>query len=214
MFSFRMVLIPQCGQCETPATDADGRELQVPSRLLPAEVRRGLETGGWRVTPGKPKVNRGPADPLGGDDLWCPDCVASAKASAARFRTDLHRPLVKTVDMTDKLGPGWLLGQRAGDAEAHRWLVIHREGDGDTVRGMVVRYRRKSDEKLSGWEALLGYSGGFVQHSATKAASRSDRSSFLWRSRDLAAWGIAHSPGFHDPNPAWATRPTRARTSR
>ncbi|MFJ9620033.1 hypothetical protein [Streptomyces noursei] len=57
-----------------------------------------------------------------------------------------------------------------------------------------------------GWEALLNDVVGFIRHSATDAAAWNDWSSFLWCSRDLAAWGIAHRLAFHTPNPPWATR--------
>ncbi|MFI0449786.1 hypothetical protein [Actinomadura sp. 6N118] len=72
---------------------------------------------------------------------------------------------------------------------------------------MLRCYRRNSDDRWSpGSEALSGGgSGGFVRHDATAAGSPAPDSSFLRRSRDLAAWGIATSPAFQAPNLDWAT---------
>lgn len=90
------------------------RPLTVAERLLPEDLRRRLADAGWEVTPGNPKVNRGPADALGGDRLVCPDCTARReKATTAA----LARPRVKTLDVSKRLGPGWCLTQREGDAE-------------------------------------------------------------------------------------------------
>lgn len=107
------------------------------------------------------------------------------------------------VDMTERIGPGWAL-RREGGADAHTWLVTY-EG---RVRGMVRRYRPRGGGLSRGWEALAGAggAGGFLRRSATQQGKFGQRSSFLWRSRDLAAWGIATDPAFAQPNPAWAHR--------
>ncbi len=107
--------------------------------------------------------------------------------------------------MTDRLGEGWRLAQRAGDADVKTWLVEHQ----NTVHGLVRRYRRTDGTWSTGWEALTAGSTGFTRCDATAAGSWSERSSFLWSSRDLAAWGIAHRPSFRTPNPAWAGRGKR-----
>ncbi|MGW5880225.1 helix-turn-helix transcriptional regulator [Nocardiopsis terrae] len=118
-------------------------------------------------------------------------------------------PSAKTtpeVDMSEKIGPGWTL-RRQGTPEEHTWLLLH-EG---RERGTVRRYRPRSGDLSRGWEALAGAGGaqGFVRRPATKQGKFGQRSSFLWRSRDLAAWGIATNPDFAQPNPEWARRPRR-----
>lgn len=107
------------------------------------------------------------------------------------------------VDMTERIGPGWAL-RREGEADAHTWLVTY-EG---RVRGMVRRYRPRGGGLSRGWEALAGAGGpgGFLRRSATQQGKFGARSSFLWRSRDLAAWGIATDPPFDQPSPVWARR--------
>ncbi|GAA1011559.1 hypothetical protein ACFQWA_27885 [Streptomyces thermogriseus] len=203
--SFRIVLIPQCSCCGTAVTGDDSKELLVTERFLAPDLQKRLTAAGWEISPGDRKVNRGPTDPIGGDSLRCPACVAQAKRAADRFRARLAAPRVKTVDMTDRLGEGWKLVQRVGDADTKTWLVEYK----GSVRGLVRRYKRVDGTWSTGWEALLAGEAGFVRHDATAAGSWSDRSSFLWSSRDLAAWGIAHQPSFHAPNPAWAGRSKR-----
>lgn len=205
MHSFRIMLVPQCARCGTTVTDDDGRELLVTERFLTPDLQKRLTDAGWQIDPGDRTVNRGPADPVGGDLLRCPACVSRADRAADRFRTRLAAPRVKTVDVADRLGVGWRLVQRAGDADTKTWLVEHE----DTVHGLVRCYQRKDGTWSKGWEALLAGGSGFVRHSATAAGSWSERGSFLWRSRDLAAWGIAHRPDFHAPNPSWANRPRK-----
>lgn len=190
--SFKAVYVPQCGQCSTAVIDTGGREMIVTSALLPSELRARLTADGWDVRPGDPK--RGRHDPLMGDSLTCPACLARDAQARAAFHATLNGPRAATVDMTARIGPGWRLVQRPGDDERHTWLAEH---DG-TVHGLVRRYKR-----------VIGATG-FVRHSATDAASSSNRSSFLWRSRDLAAWGIATMPRFDAPNPSWATRPRKS----
>jgi len=114
------------------------------------------------------------------------------------------------VDMGDRIGPGWIL-RREGPAQGHTWLVMH-EG---RVRGKVRRYRPRSGGLSRGWEALLGSGGrqGYGRRSATDEG-KFGRSSFLWRSRDLAAWGIATNPAFSQPSPGWARRAAQKRRSR
>lgn len=111
-----------------------------------------------------------------------------------------------TVDMGERIGPGWVL-RREGPADAHTWLVVHQ----GRVRGMVRRYRPRDGDLSRGWEALLGEGGsrGFIRRSATQQGKLGERSSFLWRGRDLAAWGIATDPEWTQPNPAWAHRRPR-----
>ncbi|MEU0493769.1 helix-turn-helix transcriptional regulator [Nocardiopsis sp. NPDC006139] len=111
-----------------------------------------------------------------------------------------------TVDMGERIGPGWAL-RREGPADAHTWILLHQ----GRVRGKVRRYRPRHGGLSKGWEALAGEGGprGVIRRSATEAGKFGERSSFLWRSRDLAAWGIATNPDFAQPNPAWAHRRPR-----
>ncbi|MFI6519860.1 hypothetical protein ACIBF1_30175 [Spirillospora sp. NPDC050679] len=106
------------------------------------------------------------------------------------------------MDLSARLGPGWTLGQRDGDADTQTWLVAC---DGQ-VHGMVRRYRRKNDSWSKGWEAFTSNGAGWTRLDATAAAGLVERSSFLWSSRDLAAWGIATRPRPGTPRPSWATR--------
>ncbi|WP_067801349.1 hypothetical protein [Actinomadura formosensis] len=204
--SFRMVYVPQCRACGAAVVDSDGRETIVQRTLLPQPLRDDLAAAGWEVVPGD--ARHGARDPRTGDRLTCPGCAGRRRADGQARRDLLHQPAVTEVDMAARLGPGWTLRQREGDAETQTWLVTYQ----GQVKGLVRRYRRKSDGALSrGWEALLGGGEGFVRHSATKAGAHSDRSSFLWRSRDLAAWGIATRPAYTEPNPGWVTRRPRGR---
>ncbi|KUF17360.1 hypothetical protein AT728_16280 [Streptomyces silvensis] len=201
-----MVLVPHCRECRTDVLDDDGRPLYVTARLLDSDLRRQLTAQGWQVTPGDPTLNRGPADPIAGDRLTCPACglAAAAAADAARQRRDASDalPRTKTVDLAARLGAGWTLTQRAGDAARHRWLVEH---DG-TVHGHVNRYRRKDRTFSSGWEAHRRADLGHLRVDAITSCAKLRNSSFLWSSRDLAAWGIATAPRHTAPRPAWATR--------
>ncbi|MFF2812238.1 hypothetical protein ACFVT2_34700 [Streptomyces sp. NPDC058000] len=85
------------------------------------------------------------------------------------------------------------------------------------MHGLVRRYHRNDGTWSKGWEALLDGGTGFVREPATGAAAWTDRSSFLWRSRDLAAGGIAHRPDFRAPNllgpPARRRRPRNHRAA-
>lgn len=199
--SYRTLYAPQCGLCAAPVTDTDGGDVVVESMLLPTQLRTRLTEDGWKVQAGD--ARRGGGDPMAGDRLVCPACAARQDKARATRLDALNQPPATEVDMTQRLGPGWTLRQREGDADTHTWLLAQ----GGLVKGMVRRYRRKSDGNLSGWEAfLIGADGSLTRHSATSAASKSSTSSFLWRSRDLAAWGIAARPDHHTPNPAWSRR--------
>ncbi|WP_017590801.1 helix-turn-helix transcriptional regulator [Nocardiopsis ganjiahuensis] len=120
----------------------------------------------------------------------------------------------KEVDMSAKIGPGWTL-RRQGPAEGHTWILMHQGQERGTVRRYRPRNRELSlhrEEVLSrGWEALAGDSQRRMRRSATDEGKFGRRSSFLWRSRDLAAWGIATNPKFAQPNPSWARRPRKKR---
>ncbi|MDP9616374.1 hypothetical protein ACFV4E_15515 [Streptomyces hygroscopicus] len=200
-----MMLVPQCWECRTAVTEPDGRETLVSERLLSEELRERLAADGWEVTPGNPRVNRVPTDSLGGDRLHCPACLARHQAAAGaaqrRLDADLARPRTRTVDRSARLGAGWALTQREGDAERHRWLVEHQ----GTVRGMVYRYKRVNGTFSSGWEARHLLGTDFCRREAPAACAYLPNNSSLWRSRDLAAWGVATSPPHHAPRPDWAT---------
>ncbi|MFD7980232.1 hypothetical protein [Streptomyces sp. NPDC059071] len=206
--SFRIVLVPQCTTCRTTVLDDDGRELLVAERFLSEELRQRLTAAGWVIVLGDRRANRGPHDSIGGDRLSCPDCVARREEELAayerRLSADHARPRVKTVDMSARLGPGWTLTQRAGDAERHYWLV---ERDG-TVHGAVNRYHRSDGTFSSGWEAHTFSAGHEWRLEAIGSCQKLRNSSFLWSARDLAAWGIAHRPAYGAARPPWAARAT------
>uniref|UniRef100_UPI003F497E41 hypothetical protein n=1 Tax=Streptomyces sp. CA-141956 TaxID=3240051 RepID=UPI003F497E41 len=206
MPSFRLVVIPQCGSCAAAVRDEHGRELLLAERFLPAEVRQRLESDGWSVAAGDRRLNNGPHEMIGEDRLRCPGCVARSQAAAAaaqaRHDAALAQPRVKTVDVSARLGAGWTLTQRAGDADQHYWLVEH-EG---TVHGSVNRYQRKDGTFSSGWEAHFFSGGHEWRLDAISSCQKLHKSSFLWSSRDLAAWGVAHRPKYGAARPAWATR--------
>ncbi|MGW2841912.1 hypothetical protein ACWCWD_29505 [Streptomyces sp. NPDC001493] len=213
MYSFRVLLVPQCAECRTPVLDDAGRELTVEARLLPAELRDRLTATGWDVAPGNPRINRGPSDPIGEDRLSCPPCTTARQAVAAaaerRLVRDLSRPRVRHVGMADRLGEGWALTQREGDDDIRRWLVEHQ----GQVRGAVNRYRRTSGGLSPGWEAHRLLGSAFVRVDAITACQHRPGSSYLWAARDLAAWGVATRPAYNEPRPEWATRtPTKAST--
>lgn len=200
MLSFRMRWVPQCSMCSTAVTDQDGREVVTATTLLDEELRARLTKDGWRVRPGH--QGHGRMDPLLGDSLLCPSC-SNAQAAAERAVCDaVNRPAVTELDMTARLGEGWTLRQREGDAETQTWLVVFR----GEVRGKVIRYRRRDDSWSRGWVARRLFRGQWTERRATQAGALLRKSSFLWRSRDLAAWGVAAGPEFMAPNPAWATR--------
>ncbi|MFE5730215.1 hypothetical protein ACFQ7A_04785 [Streptomyces sp. NPDC056528] len=209
-----MLLVPQCGECRTPVLDDAGRELTVEARLLPAELRDHLTAVGWDVTPGDPKVNRGPSDPIGEDRLSCPACMATRRAAVVaaerRLTRDLARPRVRHVGMADRLGDGWTLTQREGDDDIRRWLVEHQ----GQVRGAVNRYRRTTGGLSTGWEAHRLVGTEFVRVDAIGACQHRPGSSFLWSARDLAAWGVAARPAYDTPRPEWATRAPRKASTR
>jgi hypothetical protein len=94
-----------------------------------------------------------------------------------------------------------VLGRRGGDADTATWLVVK---DGE-VRGLVRRYQRSDGSLSLGWEALWNAGTALIPRGATADGSWSDQSNFLWRSRDLGAWGVATDPSFHAPAPEWAT---------
>ncbi|MFF3312802.1 hypothetical protein [Streptomyces sp. NPDC002952] len=200
--------IPQCGTCAAAVTDDQGREHTVAGTLLPADLRQQLAADGWQIKEGD--ARRGASDPLLGDRLQCPACTAALAARQAtaerRHAEALALPRVLTRDLSARLGPGWLLAQRADDVEAARWLVEHQ----GTVHGMVNRYRRRDGSLSSGWEAHLNAGTGWRRLDAASAAQHRPNSSFLWSGRDLAAWGIAHRPHHSAPRPPWATRTRQA----
>lgn len=107
------------------------------------------------------------------------------------------------VDMSHRLGPGWVL-RRQGAETDHTWLVVHQ----GQAKGQVRRYRPQDGGLSRGWEALSGTGGaqGLVRRPATNEGKFGRKSSFLWRSRDLAAWGIATNPAFGAPNPDWTRK--------
>ncbi|MGW3990418.1 hypothetical protein [Streptomyces sp. NPDC004830] len=90
-----------------------------------------------------------------------------------------------------KLGAGWTLAQRSGDAERHRWLV-ERHG---IVKGMVQRYRCTDGTFSTGWEARIVAGSRLWRRDAVASAEHRPGSSFLWSRRDLAAWGVACNLG-------------------
>jgi hypothetical protein len=205
--SFRKLFIPQCSECAAEATDAAGRRHEVDDILLPPDIRQQLTAAGWQIKPGDPCVHRGPADPFGGDTLVCGACTArKADVRAAReaeIIADLSRPRVKVLGLAARLGDGVTLSQRAGDAERHRWLVEAR----GQVRGSVCRYQRKAGGFSTGWEARYLLRGeGFFRREAIGSCQHRPGSSFLWSSRDLAAWGVLFNPPHHEERPEWATR--------
>ncbi|MFI9332940.1 hypothetical protein ACIGZJ_36070 [Kitasatospora sp. NPDC052868] len=194
--------VPQCSLCLKPFRDEHGQELHLPEERLPQGVRERFTAAGWQVTDYTHTARQ---------RLECAACSTAQAARVERYQAQLNQPLVKTVDMSDKLGPGWTLGQREGDEVTQTWVVVH---DGQ-VRGMVRRYKRKASEGWSrGWEAFyLGRDGaGMLRQEAITAASWSDRSNSLWRSRDLAAWGVVTQPvGYSGTVPGWATRTTKTK---
>ena len=206
MRSFRTLLVPQCDTCATPVTDAAGTELTVTDTLLEPELRTRLTADGWAVTPGNARARRGPFDTIGGDTLRCPTCLAreeaAYQAAERRLAAALNVRRVKTLDVSARLGDGWSLTQRPGDAERHTWLVEH---DGD-VHGRVRRYQRVDGTYSTGWEAHQLGRGTWWRVEAIDSCLHNPKSSFLWSGRDLAAWGIATGPSHRAPRPAWATR--------
>ncbi|MEW1699385.1 hypothetical protein [Streptomyces sp. NPDC091278] len=210
MDSFRMVLIPHCGGCGTDVPAAAVGQLPVTSRLLDPSVHRRLEADGWHIKPGSRGINKGIIDPIGGDSLTCPACVAvhqaAAETATARLTADLSRPRVKILGMADRLGDGWTLTQRDGDVGCHRWLV-EREG---TVRGQVRRYKRRTSQTYSpGWEAFTLGGTHWFRRDAIHSCQHTPGSSFLWSGRDVAAWGVAFAPGHDSPRPEWSRRAPR-----
>ncbi|MFI6522652.1 hypothetical protein ACIBF1_44365 [Spirillospora sp. NPDC050679] len=127
----------------------------------------------------------------------------TAPEPRAELAAGAGRAAAREVDLADRLGPGWALRQ-AGDPADRAWLVLH-EGQ---VKGKVRRYRRKNGAWSRGWEAFYrnGDGTGWTPLDAVTTASLTEHSSFLWSSRDLAAWGIATRPRHSTPRPAWATR--------
>lgn len=205
MDSFRAVTyyIPQCQQCGTAVLDEHGQELRVDYECLASEQRDRLRAGGWHVfVPKRDGRRRWSTAPK--ETLTCPACCARNDEQLRLRRDDLHRPLVATVDLAARLGAGWQLGQRAGDVDTHTWL-LYRDG---AVAGMVCRYRRADESWSRGWVAWTIEPAGYgrMHVPATAAGGLRPNSSYLWRSRDLAAWGVAARPTFGTPVPEWSRR--------
>nr|WP_233109107.1 hypothetical protein [Streptomyces sp. 14R-10] len=209
MQSFRMVLVPQCGECSAAVTDETGREVQLAERFLPEALRDRLTAEGWQFTPGNRRLNNGPHDSIAGDRLRCPGCIARAGAAVAaaeqRIAQHMARPRVTTLDLSAKLGAGVTLSQRAGDVDVHCWLV---EKDGEVV-GFVRRYRRAGGDFSTGWEAFHRLRDGFYRREAITSCANSRNSSYLWSGRDVAAWGVLANPHHGAARPAWARRTTK-----
>lgn len=202
MYSFRRItmFVPQCRHCGTSVADPDdpGRDVLVSRTLLPPRIRDGLVAAGWQVD--RDDSREGQRASPDEDKLTCPECLGLIRSQARKRHDALHQPPVREIDMADRFGSGWTLRQRAGDADDHLWLVAH---NGD-VKGLVRRYRRAGDRGWSrSWEAKRVTPAGLRSLPATSSASWSERSLYLWRSRELAAWGVATNPAYGEPNPAW-----------
>ncbi|WP_143680879.1 MULTISPECIES: hypothetical protein [unclassified Streptomyces] len=155
--------------------------------------------------PRPPRNRKEAAHPLFGDRLTWPACHTTRQneyaAAERRHRAALDRPRIKTLALTTRLGDGWSLTQREGDAELERWLVEH---DG-TVHGYVNRYLRANKTFSPGWEAFLDGTTRWYRLDAISSCQHRPGSSFLWSGRDLAARGIATRPRHNAPRPTWAT---------
>ena len=91
--------------------------------------------------------------------------------------------IIKTVDLTASVGPGWTLVQHADDRIASIWHLHHHGTPAGTVRR---GYDLTTNAR--GWEARTATYDP-VRASGKHAASR--RGDRLWRTRDTAAAGIA-----------------------
>lgn len=100
--------------------------------------------------------------------------------------------------MADKLGRGWRLVQHDGDKDRSCWWAVH----GQRVHGYVQCYINSTGRR-TGWEASTRTSHGGYRHLDSTTAASNQRwpdglgeiKTFLWRTRDLAAWGLAQRPG-------------------
>ncbi|HEX5116059.1 MAG TPA: hypothetical protein VFW65_12750 [Pseudonocardiaceae bacterium] len=91
--------------------------------------------------------------------------------------------VVKTVDLAERIGPGWTLVQHEGEADAALWHVHH---DGNAVGTIRRAYDLATNTR--GWEARTAR---FDQVRAVGSFAASRRTERLWRTRDSAAAGIA-----------------------
>lgn len=110
----------------------------------------------------------------------------------------IHEPparVVRTVDLADRIGPGWTLVQHEGEADAAVWHVHH---DGNAAGTIRRAYDLATNTR--GWEARTEQ---FDQVRAVGSFAASRRTDRLWRTRDSAAAGIAAH--------ASPTRPARRR---
>ncbi|WP_431959342.1 hypothetical protein [Actinacidiphila sp. bgisy160] len=196
--------VPRCPWCGTRATGPDGQEPRLESEVLGEELRAHMEARGWQIAGGEWNGRARVRTPL---NLRCARCAAATAVRTAKFERDLARPAVRTVDMSARLGDGWSLVQRDGDEERRLWLVRH----GERTRGQVARYVNRRGG-LSGWQAWAYDGGELMLHlDAVSAALWREKSSFLWRTRDLAAWGVAVRPKHSQTPPAWARSGASAR---
>jgi hypothetical protein len=206
MSSFLAVtfFVPRCGRCLTPAPDASGSAPHLQEQRIPADLETFLTAAGWEVARPVPRRSRY-ARPQP-DSLCCPGCITKLATAEQAFRDSFSRPLTTTVDMTSKIGPGWVIGQRGEhDETRRRWIVAHR----GYPLGMIRQYLRGDGTWSSGWEAFRNTGSVLHRVEAPEAGSWSKKSSFMWRSRDLAAWAVAAGAQFETPLPAWAARPGR-----
>jgi len=116
-------------------------------------------------------------------DVRAGDCGDAAGGTAPAVRAS-PRPATprRRVDLGERVGPGWaLIGDGVREAGGQVW---HVEQDG--VRVGVVR-QAVTIRGRTGWQALLDG----LEVPAPKALALAAGSP-LWRTRDLAAAGIAH----------------------
>jgi hypothetical protein len=92
-------------------------------------------------------------------------------------------PVIKTVNLSQQIGPGWTLTQHADDAEISLWHVQY---NGRTLGTVRRSYDLTSNTR--GWEARTANFDHVRAFGALSASRRHDR---LWRTRDNAAAGIA-----------------------
>lgn len=198
--------VPACPLCSTRATGPDGEEPRLESEAIGEELRAHMEAQGWQIVGGEWNGRTRVRSTL---HLRCGRCAAAAAVRTEKYQRRLARPAVRTVDMSGKLGDGWVLVQREGDAENLQWLV-QRAG---RTYGLIARYVN-GQGRMTGWQASIYAGGEAMLHldAMGEASWRPGRSSFLWRSRDLAAWGIAVRPRRGQALPAWARRGVAAGT--
>lgn len=197
------LFVPCCGRCQTPAAAAGGIAPQLQSEHLPAELEAFLTAAGWEVTRARHYGHGTKPIP---DSLCCPACVFKRAAAEKRFRDSMNLPLTNVIDMAGKIGPGWLIGQRGEPDEiSHTWIVKHHS----EPAGMIRQYERGDGSWSSGWEAFRNTGSVLHRVDASQAGSWSRKSSFMWRSRGLAAWAVATRPRYEAPLPAWAGRKSK-----